>query len=347
MEDKVELRNSVKNAQLILAYASERGIDVREEIIVSIINVRKKLDLGDDLEETEAKFWMVYSELARLIRPVSIESLEVIRGNRRAEPSRWFVNIFRSKSLSSQYLKTYRWVGIFILVVMLLVQIYWVIGAKLIADFHSLPIELEKVMKEKIEKEKMLGEKAVESFEINLLQSKIWNIEDNLASSSIVIRKWNRIWQMVIPVSSDSTDTEASSESALLEMKYASFALDAIKEYFLPLLYGLLGAFAYIFRNIFQEIKEKTLTSESNIKYVLRLHLGALTGLAVGWFFGDDEGKSVFTISNLSPLALSFLAGYSVEIFFSGMDKIINSFSSEKESEKSEALQGTLEVKAQ
>ena len=347
MEDKVELRNSVKNAQLILAYASERGIDVREEIIVSIINVRKKLDLGDDLEETEAKFWMVYSELARLIRPVSIESLEVIRGNRRAEPSRWFVNIFRSKSLSSQYLKTYRWVGIFILVVMLLVQIYWVIGAKLIADFHSLPIELEKIMKEKIEKEKMLGEKAVESFEINLLQSKIWNIEDNLASSSIVIRKWNRIWQMVIPVSSDSTDTEASSESALLEMKYASFALDAIKEYFLPLLYGLLGAFAYIFRNIFQEIKEKTLTSESNIKYVLRLHLGALTGLAVGWFFGDDEGKSVFTISNLSPLALSFLAGYSVEIFFSGMDKIINSFSSEKEAEKSEALQGTLEVKAQ
>ena len=39
-----------------------------------------------------------------------------------------------------------------------------------------------------------------------------------------------------------------------------------------------------------------------------------------------DPGAKL--VGNLTPLALSFLAGYSVEVLFSAMDKIVNAFGS-------------------
>jgi hypothetical protein len=64
-------------------------------------------------------------------------------------------------------------------------------------------------------------------------------------------------------------------------------------------------------------------SSDSDIKYVLRIHLGALAGLAVGLFFVPEDTTTAVLPISLSPLALAFLAGYSVEFFFSAMDRFI------------------------
>ena len=50
--------------------------------------------------------------------------------------------------------------------------------------------------------------------------------------------------------------------------------------------------------------------------------LGLLAGLGVGYLFKDQiSGDSA--LGALSPLALAFVAGYSVEVLFSVMDRMI------------------------
>jgi hypothetical protein len=97
-----------------------------------------------------------------------------------------------------------------------------------------------------------------------------------------------------------------------------------ISLYLLPLLYGLLGAYAFVLRTLNDDIKQMLYSSESDIKYVLRIHLGALAGLAVGLFFVPEDTTSAYLPITLSPLALAFLAGYSVEFFFSAADRFIS-----------------------
>jgi hypothetical protein len=83
-------------------------------------------------------------------------------------------------------------------------------------------------------------------------------------------------------------------------------------------------------RNMTREIKELTYTTDSNVRYRLRIQLGSLAGLAVGWFLfvppNPGMAASIFSFRELSPLALAFLAGYGVELLFAAMDKLVSAF---------------------
>jgi hypothetical protein len=116
-------------------------------------------------------------------------------------------------------------------------------------------------------------------------------------------------------------------------LQEAKFILQGIQLYILPLLYGLLGAAAYVLRTLTTEIRNLTYEIESNIGYRLRIQLGAVSGLAIGWFSDAGLTFSASTLS-LSPLALAFLAGYSVEVLFSLMDRMIYTFSSDESTTK-------------
>lgn len=102
--------------------------------------------------------------------------------------------------------------------------------------------------------------------------------------------------------------------------------IKCIGAYILPLLYGLLGAIVFILRSLTRSIQNHTYLAYNKLIYAVRIQLGGLSGLAVGWILLVEEhdpglGVSVFS---LSPFALAFVAGYSVEILFSAIDKIIN-----------------------
>jgi len=99
----------------------------------------------------------------------------------------------------------------------------------------------------------------------------------------------------------------------------AGFALSALQIYLLPLLYGLLGAATYILRQLSIATREMTFTRNAGIHFRLRISLGALAGMSIGWFLSPEESSTLA----LSPFALSFLVGYNVEILFLLMDKFI------------------------
>lgn len=107
---------------------------------------------------------------------------------------------------------------------------------------------------------------------------------------------------------------------------YARNALTSFQSFILPLLYGILGALLFILRKYKSGLKASSSLNATN--YLIRIVMGGLAGLAIGWFVSIDGSDTPFKIGNLSPLALSFLAGYGVEILFTGLDSLVSKFSS-------------------
>ncbi len=102
----------------------------------------------------------------------------------------------------------------------------------------------------------------------------------------------------------------------------STFTLHTLSDYLLPLIYGLLGAFAFALRSITEQVRLLLYTDVARMRLGIRLQLGALGGLAIGWFLSpDDLSQGQFSFS--SPWALAFLAGYSVEKLFDLLDKVV------------------------
>jgi nucleoid-associated protein YgaU len=120
-----------------------------------------------------------------------------------------------------------------------------------------------------------------------------------------------------------------------LNLVGANFILNSLQTYFLPLLYGLLGACTYVLRQLSVEVHQLTYSRVSEIRYGLRLALGALGGMAISWFVKPDDATG---LASLSPMALAFLTGYNVELLFAIMDKIINTALKSLQSEEEKAI---------
>jgi hypothetical protein len=104
----------------------------------------------------------------------------------------------------------------------------------------------------------------------------------------------------------------------------SEFVLEVLQIYILPLLCGFLGAAFYVLRSMTAEIENVTYTLGSDIRYELRLALGALGGLGIGWFLTPEK---ISGFQAISPLAISFLVGYNIELLFSVMDGFIDTIS--------------------
>jgi hypothetical protein len=108
-----------------------------------------------------------------------------------------------------------------------------------------------------------------------------------------------------------------------LSLEGSKSTIAILNQYILPLLYGVLGSLAYTLRALSIEIQNVTFTRGSDIRYSLRWPLGMLAGITVGLFF--DPAK-LSGLAAITPLGLAFLAGYGVELVFTGLDKLVRAF---------------------
>lgn len=111
---------------------------------------------------------------------------------------------------------------------------------------------------------------------------------------------------------------EARRETSRQAQLAGTFVLVILQSYILPLLYGVLGASSFILRTLSQQIKEVTYSEENRVQNPVRISLGALAGIMVGFLLPTDEATSF--LGSVSPLALAFLVGYNIDFFFSIMD---------------------------
>ena len=101
----------------------------------------------------------------------------------------------------------------------------------------------------------------------------------------------------------------------------------------LPLLYGFLGATVFLMRKLFgdgTDVFGAKLGPQGEHalllgRVLLRVCLGGVAGLAIGWFWTPASSKSIMDATSFSttPFALAFLAGFSIELLFSILDRIL------------------------
>ncbi|WP_299404082.1 hypothetical protein [uncultured Roseobacter sp.] len=104
--------------------------------------------------------------------------------------------------------------------------------------------------------------------------------------------------------------------------------LRLLNDFILPSIYGLLGTVAFVLRQISVGLQSQSLSLGSMLNYLIRLPLGGLAGIAVGLLLRPDEATS--GLEALQPLALAFVAGYSVELVFAAMDRLVGAFSGDQ-----------------
>jgi hypothetical protein len=99
-----------------------------------------------------------------------------------------------------------------------------------------------------------------------------------------------------------------------------SFFYGAITTCILPVLYALLGTCAYLLRNFEQQLISKSYTRSS--ANWARFLIAGIGGLVVGLF----NNLTTTTAVSISPLALAFLVGYAVDVFFAFLEGLLVSF---------------------
>lgn len=262
--------------------------------------------------------------------------------------------------------RRYRLLSMIVLLFLLFVQIYWVVGTALVKDINDTNVKIDAARsdfisskKERDEIRKQLNSTtdysasntSSDDTTTQTLNAKMSELSDKNANAEIIIancetlyeveleilNKWHQYWKKPyqflgsLGPKTDKKNNEMGTDKRYKKLtrsiKEASFVLDALQVYVLPILYGLLGAITYVLRTLATQIKDFTYTSETNISFRLRLNLGALCGLIIFWFLKGDDATAESGFSTLSPLAIAFAAGYSVELLFAAMDRFITAFS--------------------
>ena len=89
----------------------------------------------------------------------------------------------------------------------------------------------------------------------------------------------------------------------------------------LPVLYALLGTCAYLLRSFERQIATKTFTGSGDWA---RFLIGIIGGAVVGLFNNFTIGQG----ASIPPLALAFLVGYAVDVFFAFLEGMLQQVTS-------------------
>lgn len=189
-----EVISSVEDAQKLLKYiAKDGGHQLDPEVTHQLVLAKYKIAQGQWDAETEASFWIHYDALVSHIYPVTLESIRSIRPEE------------VDKKIRSRADKAVRWCRISTisaLVILLLVQFYWLLGYNLHSNLNNLFDQREKIGQELKAAAEQDGAEIKsltaiqESMSDNSLQKQHAIINQQLDSNLKLLILWNKIWSL-------------------------------------------------------------------------------------------------------------------------------------------------------
>ncbi|PSW03699.1 hypothetical protein [Photobacterium lipolyticum] len=315
-----EMVRAIYGAQRLLSHiATDGDSSLERDIADQIVKAKYRLIADCWGPDAESEFLFNYDLLAKLAYPVTLESLDAILPEQTEGDS----EDKRLKTKAEMTVRNYRRITFYSLIMLVFLQAYWLCGAELRGNL----IKLQSGYYELVAQPEKLENKSF--LELHIL-------EQEIIANYQVLKRWNLFY---VPDEQDSTSYFAISADPKTEVPAgfileqlntsfyshlvaANFVLNTFQSYLLPLLYGLFGALIFVLRGLLNEIRMLTYTRHTELRYRLRLILGALAGMIIGWFFKPDEAEA---LASLSPMAMAFLMGYNVDVLFSMMDKVVDS----------------------
>jgi hypothetical protein len=328
------LRKILSDAATLQAYAAETGLKLKEESIGAIEAARDAFTHGKWTPQIARQFWPAYGELCTAVKPVTAESL--------VPPSRLDVWLYRLGSFASAAL-------------ILVASLYTVINTSVSKDIDehiksndAVEVDLGKQVPAStgVPNQNRAPPPAGFALGTDRLESerKAVNLLQQLADTNRLL--YDRTTYLnqfifntepdplkVVPdkktlfeVPSTFTDVSAASSDQIknyhklqayaknVQQLYVTFSGVLISNV-LPILYALLGACVYGLRSISVRAHDKTYISYTSAG--ARITIAGIAGLMVGLLSNLTQGIS------LSPVAVAFLLGYSVETFFVILDALL------------------------
>ena len=89
----------------------------------------------------------------------------------------------------------------------------------------------------------------------------------------------------------------------------------------LPSFYGMLGAVIFHMRRFL----DPTLPNPSWLRVIYRTLLGGFAGVIIVWFLTPSSQKLTQpAFATLTSFGLAFLVGFSTDVFFQALDRLVN-----------------------
>jgi hypothetical protein len=290
------------------------------------------------------KFWGAFAELCDLIKPVTMDCLGVAHRNIAAGNRFRFWRRGRSLSIAERTSNRYLILLIVLLALVIPLQFFaWIstnqskqldaMVANLTAGAAQLSIENHQLPDPVMVSGVVTSQQYIQA--VARLNTDASALAGEAARANSTANQLNQVVSLDradSPSCADSGDpNELETVKALKKVECVkTFAVSvgvranlfsaATLSFVLPILFGAIGAIAYVIRMISDQIRDTTFSSSSPVRHLMRMMLGALMGVVIGLFNGFSSQLS------LPPLALAFLAGYSVEAVFSMFDGLIGRF---------------------
>ena len=325
-------RRKLDDAARLLEHAAETGLKLDTALVSTIEAARDAFARNAWTPAIAERFWPAYGALGDAVKPVTAESLAACIGPDVKRALNW-----------------YRWMTIWLIVTIIPVSIVMFINTSIsneiadrIKESDALAVTLRErattlrqavaatttaapatdrdaitVLQQFATANRLLYGRA------DLLNKFILNTEhDPLDGLDKVARRAAleippRIQTQQVPDESlakiETYQNIRAFAKATQQMNLMIYG--AITAYMLPIIYALLGGCAYALRSISEQTQARTY--RPSYAAFARLSIALISGLVVGLFNNFTQSVS------LSPLAVAFLVGYAVEVFFSFLDALL------------------------
>jgi hypothetical protein len=314
-----QLDHTLENANYLLNYAVEAGIELDPAIPQCIIEARQKGPAVWDSPEASTLI-IAITKLAAKLHPVTAETLRACRED--------------ADDAIRGYKRIVVWLAIFIIPLSMISFIYTGISNSITVDLKNAN-ELAVALHAKIDAQapaETLGQLQQFTTEIRAVYSRARQL--NLFVLDLCWdpfgeerHKGNRYADMQLPQDlgpdAAALHEQVNSKTAVYQnvRLYANSTQDAtaiiwgsVGTCILPVLYALLGACAAVLRAFTEQTEKKTFA----LSYATpaRFIIAGIGGGVVGLFSNFTVGQGV----SLSPLGIAFLIGYAADIFFSFLE---------------------------
>lgn len=349
------LQQSIVNAQTLLAFSAESDVKVPDNVAAGITAAQQEIGTDSWTQQIEIAFWAAYGEISRLVQPVTSDSVNWTTQYGRRVTLQFI--LFGIISLLCLIAMQIVWVYINNTSTQIRqsIEILNKKEAEIVAlkGAASVLKRQEEVLRspqadgtqgQQDELSSIQGSQATYDVQIQVLLSETNQLKRLLTAQYVILADWVPEFagdpKPEEPSWFDS-DAEKKAKLRALEDWYkaqskepefqkeyllaqADSFLALMSKFFLPLFYGMLGTAAFILRSVSRSIRERTLDGSITLNFLIRIPLGMLSGIAVGLFL---DPKSLPTgWEAVQPVAVAFLAGYSVELIFTAMDRLVGAF---------------------
>lgn len=321
-----DLVSALSDVKVLYGFAKRRGYAITEAVDTKFASVTAA-DPTQFTDLQKQELWSALGDLSALVKPASIAGIRAtieFEEDERTRPSFWRNRTHDSAARKANG-RVRRWLFITLILVVVL-QIYTLLGTMIIADLDRINGEFDRVVTQI--GVLRAGNKDIDAANPPLsdLARKKDDYAVRIGTGYDLLRLWNVPWRGFSDTSDSPANNqvpEASPEDVaaerLADEQITKAILQSISLYILPLLYGLFGACTYIVRRISDEIERATFTPVTIYKYRTRLALGAALGSIASLLYSDDAQATL----SLSRAGAAFLVGYNVEVAFAWLDVLV------------------------